>query len=804
MKELELLTILTHVRGEYILQAQELRSGQRKQLRLMHRKRIFLIAAVISLLLLLVGCAAVLIGMQKVSLGHMVFTDSREETFGKDVISLHGYIDSPEYQAVLEWMEFENSYDPDKTLLRQADANHYMPPPDYEDYTCYTEEMCGKLDEICQKYGLMLAGPIYFPEEPAQTLEAVDISSVENEGSCWKLLLNEGRYYRSGSFYLGGTFQNRLAEEVDWDAMSFQYFAAKKNVFFTSFLTTDNLDSFDVWEYTAWDGTQLLLAQNWERGLIYADTEDVFISVVLYFSHEDATQPGSPDDRASMERIADTFRYAIEPQEPKAQWLDTPEVLESGDFSSTLRAYEDYYNNWMPGSVGSDAYSPDYQQKFVDLDEDGTDEMLIWNARTGVIYEAVTIMDGVPQCVYDSGIYGDNNQLYLCEGNILDRNCGGSVVQGKQKQLNEYYRMVDKQLLPVECIMEGNDGKFYWSESDCASSLMWREISETEYNAVRAKYVRIPGTLGSLPELSDEVKSQLKNEAESRLLQVLMDQYAFYRPDDGLEYYLTDYCRRTGDQLGFPVSITRYAFVDMDGDGTAEAVVDFKFGENEQVMCMVLKYDSGTVFGAEFYHRQMSHIKKDGSFAYSGGGDNDGWAKLRWENNTWVDEPAPDATNKEDVTWVSYPITADVHSDAAFSLFREVFMPMSEGEAIPNMDSLRTLAGEAGYYVDAHYEFDFLILMTGSKLSGTQKDGLLTDMVYTLYLPPLEGNADLYTLEVGVENLNTDSPQYCIYRPHTNPIVANSASDLAEYINWHRMQPEDSYTNWNPSMIIYE
>lgn len=792
MKELELLTILTNVRGEYILQAQELRSGQRKQLRVMHRKRIFLIAAIISLFLLLVGCAAVLIGLQKVNLGHMVFTDSREETFGRDVISLHGYIDSPEYRAVLEWMKFENSYDPDKTLLRQADANHYMPPQDYEDYTCYTEEMCGKLDEICQKYGLMLAGPIYFPEEPAQTLEAVDISSVENEGSIWKLLLNEGRYYRSGSFYLGGTFQNRLAEEVDWNAMSFQYFAAKKNVFFTSFLTTDNLDSFDVWEYTAWDGTQLLLAQNWERGLIYADTEDVFISVVLYFSHEDATQPGSPDDRASMERIADTFRYAIGPQEPKAQWLDTPEVLESGDFSSTLRAYEDYYNNWMPGSVGSDAYSPDYHYMLVDLDTDGVDEMLIRNAGTGLIYEVVTIVNGELRCVYSGDIFPteESGRMYLCIGNTtLEKDCGS--LQGKQ--LTEYYQMQGKALVLVEAVMEGSDGKFYWSESGGTSGLMWKDISEGEYNAVRAKYVRIPGTLEEQSELSNEAKSRLKNEAESRLLQVMMDQYAFYRQDDGMEYYLTDYCRRTGDQLGFPVSIIRYAFVDMDGDGTAEAVVDFKFGENEQVMCMVLKYDSGTVFGAEFYHRQMSHIKKDGTFAYSGGANDAGWAKLRWENNTWVDEPVPDATNKEDVTWVSYPITADVHSDAAFSLFREVFMPMSEGEAIPTMDSLRTLAGEAGYYVDAHYEFDFLILMPGSKLSGTQKDGLLTDMVYTLYLPPLEGNADLYTLEVGVENLNTDSPQYCIYRPHTNPIVANSSSDLAEYINWHRIHPRDSY-----------
>lgn len=114
MIELELLTILNNVRGEYILEAQELRSRQRKQpLRRMHRKRIFLIAAIVSLLLLLVGCAAVLISLQKVSLGHMKFTDSWEETFGKDVISLHGYMDSPEYQAVLDWMEFENSHNPD-------------------------------------------------------------------------------------------------------------------------------------------------------------------------------------------------------------------------------------------------------------------------------------------------------------------------------------------------------------------------------------------------------------------------------------------------------------------------------------------------------------------------------------------------------------------------------------------------------------------------------------------------------------------------------------------------------------------
>lgn len=240
MKELELLTILTNVRGEYILEAQQLRSGQRKQLRLMHRKRIFLIAAVISLLLLLVGCAAVLIGLQKVSLGHMEFSDSWGEAFERDVLSLNGYTDSPEYRATLEWMEFENSYDQDKALLRQANADHYMAPPDYDTYLCYTDEMCKKIDEICRKYGLELAGPTYVPSHPEQALEAVAVSSIENENSDRKLLLDEGRYYRSGSFLLGGTLQNRLADDIDWNAMRFSYTCDKKNVFTTHYITTDD------------------------------------------------------------------------------------------------------------------------------------------------------------------------------------------------------------------------------------------------------------------------------------------------------------------------------------------------------------------------------------------------------------------------------------------------------------------------------------------------------------------------------------------------------------------------------------
>ena len=148
---------------------------------------------------------------------------------------------------------------------------------------------------------------------------------------------------------------------------------------------------------------------------------------------------------------------------------------------------------------------------------------------------------------------------------------------------------------------------------------------------------------------------------ENMLMQVLENKVPFYSESSRESSTMAEYCGDESTRLGFEVAITRYAFVDMDGNGIQEAVVDFQFGENSQVMCMVLKWDSNseTVYGTEFYYRQMNQIKEDGSFAYSGGGDNDGWAKLRWENNSWVTLKVEDGDQKADVQWYSYPPALD-------------------------------------------------------------------------------------------------------------------------------------------------
>ena len=659
MTNLELLNILTNVGGEYILQAQELRSGQRKQLRLMQRKRIFLIAAVISLLLLLVGCAAVLIGLQKISLGRVTFPQYSQPGWTMALVSTKGYLDSVNYQATREWIDFITNYDADRTLEQQKGSSGYTAPEDYRIYNCYTPQMQEKVDELCEKYALQLAGPIYFAREPEQVFSAVGISSMMHKSSEDMFSLSGGTYYHSGSFNMVGMVNHCFSGRSTADSILFVYACDQKSVFFPDYVILRDMDFVDSWEYTAWDGTNLILVQSPTRGVIVADVGDFFVSVTLdfcYSSPEGEVDAHNPCTREDFEWIADDFMYQIAPREPESDWLQNPNGRNAGESSQT---FADYFDHWLPGSVGSEAYSPDYQQKFVDLDEDGADEMLIWNARTGVVYEVVIMVDGGPQCVYGGGTYGDDDhtvEMYLCEGTVLERDSGGSV-QGKQ--LNEYYRMADKQLLSVECVMEGNDGKFCWSESGGASSMMWKEIIEAEYNAVRGNYVRVGVPQYPAPERIEVIQKSEK----SILLQVLENQESFFSMSSGMSCTLSEYCSSEGDRMGLDVAITRYAFVDMDADGVQEAVVDFRFGENSQVMCIVLKYDSDNalVQGTEFYYRQMYLLKEDGSFAYSGGADNDGWAKLRWDrlNAQWETIPVEDGSDKPDVQWYSYPITSD-------------------------------------------------------------------------------------------------------------------------------------------------
>ena len=285
--------------------------------------------------------------------------------------------------------------------------------------------------------------------------------------------------------------------------------------------------------------------------------------------------------------------------------------------------------------------------------------MVIWESTTGIVYEVVTMDNGQTVPLYSGSIYKldeYDEEMYLCQDNTLEK-FYDRITQGPR--LQEYYRVEGQEVVMVECIMQDQENRWYWSESGGASSVMWTEISESEAHAIQNSHLRVE--VRQENPTSEEVKAQIKAEAEERLRLALENQYPILIDDAAEDITLSSYCEEESERLGFSVEITRYALLDMDGDSISECVVDFRFGENEQVMCLVLKYENGTIYATGFYYRQMYQLKSDGTFAASGGAGDSGWYRLAWENMSWITEQVPDeedCESKPDAPWQIYDLVS--------------------------------------------------------------------------------------------------------------------------------------------------
>ena len=152
MTRMYLLDAIGDVRGDFLLEARQLREGRTKK-GPRPRRKLLLIAAVIALSLLLVGCAvAFVLLLRDLTLG----TISRENVptyydeegnlipteasaAPRSIVSLQG----ANQQAYAEWSEFLKSYQPKGTAAAQLEtskgANAEALPENYRDiYSCYT------------------------------------------------------------------------------------------------------------------------------------------------------------------------------------------------------------------------------------------------------------------------------------------------------------------------------------------------------------------------------------------------------------------------------------------------------------------------------------------------------------------------------------------------------------------------------------------------------------------------------------------------------------------------------------------
>ena len=128
------------------------------------------------------------------------------------------------------------------------------------------------------------------------------------------------------------------------------------------------------------------------------------------------------------------------------------------------------------------------------------------------------------------------------------------------------------------------------------------------------------------------------------LSEIISGTGSFYSVDFGKDMTLGDFCSTFAE--GSTLKLQRYALVDLDRDGTEEVVFELSIEEDNPMGSLILHQSGEGYMGYSRYYRQMNSIKEDGTFHWSNGAANNGFARVTGfgpddileENITWADD----------------------------------------------------------------------------------------------------------------------------------------------------------------------
>lgn len=481
----DLLTAMSGIDGRYIEEAAPAAAPKTRSLR-----RPLLVAAAIAAALLLVGCGIVYaLRLQDMSIGKASYTQ-RFDDKGKaidpvekslDIITPYGRSGDAIQQALKEWYEFQESYDPDGALLTDEPDIPDIPNQYEYTYSCYTQEMVDKVNEIAAKYDLKLLEE-WIPFQRYQSdifLEETGIQSLLLPDSGAQITGMAGMLYPPYNFSMEF---NLVTENAGTLMTSYGY--ARKDYFPRAFPGGMDIDAYEQWDHTTPDGTKVLLALSGKgQGEIIAEQENAMIMISIdgnrATSHTNYPDASEVMTKAELESIADQFDYSIQPKEVDRavveEKLAAAEEAYQAEHAYVPETYTDF-SEYLKKMV----YIPDEsrQYAFSDLTGDGVDELLL--GRDGAFFYWLSMENG--EVV--ENVYGDT---YLCKGNILEQyeapdmywdierhtyvkpengGCGDKIV-AVERVGNQWYRSYD--------IYERDK----------------TEISQDEAAAIMAKYPRI-------------------------------------------------------------------------------------------------------------------------------------------------------------------------------------------------------------------------------------------------------------------------------------------------------------------------
>ncbi len=437
MTNLELFTALGGISSENLSGAEELQN--KPCVRTNHKmqmKRAVLIAAVIALILLLVGCTvAYVLHLQDLKMGNYAHTQPRyidadgnkidETEIVREVISLQGVTGSPNFKATQEWFAFEQEYDKDHTLLYETDKHPIDVPSEYDAYFVYTQEMMDKVDEIAGKYALDLAG------------EMVNIQGHETDIFFDSLGIQQlHRHvtdirYAGGYFYACGNFKMEFfvtPTGLPYEVLgSYRYNG--KAYFDVMYSSVSSIENCEEEVYQLSDGQEVLIVMDEEYAHVLYDRKDAFISLFLNRVNWSADGTQEHLTKQDVEHIADCFDFSVTPQKPDVelakQKLQASYEAYQKEQEAIMATYDnpfqhdyDSYDDVIQTIIGNGVDPETFQYALRDITGDGVDELFL--GVDGMFGTIKTTMDGQITTLWSVG--ADTGSC-LCEGNIV-RYCG--------------------------------------------------------------------------------------------------------------------------------------------------------------------------------------------------------------------------------------------------------------------------------------------------------------------------------------------------------------------------------------------
>ncbi len=470
-----------------------------------------LIAAVLAAMLA-VGCAAAhLVSMDGLFLADKAYTQGvRYREDGSKIaptekvmryLSVTGPEGSRNQLASQEWFDYKQTCD-------IAPNWNFSTPEAYADYMgIYSQEMLDKLDEICRKYDLKLAGDVEIFQiwDGELFAQQLGIDTVSADADVLSLEFGGARVAECGNF--NASFQAAYREYK----MTLLYDYRDKDYFSDAIQSVADVEHASQSVLTLPGGEEVLMVQE-KGGNVYflCDRADAFITVIVKNVGINWDSPSDVLSQQELEQLAAAIDFQVKPtpisdmaavrqqlevsRQEAENWQEDPAEKEKrkeeqeknenktsfAALISQIRENEDYFVTYRNPLYKDFWETMDYA--LLDVNGDGQEDLLL--GRDGYINEIWTIQNGIT-----SRVTATANRGYMCEGNVFEEYM---LLDGSPYHL--YFQLEGGEQKPIVSVMYHAAESTWVMEGE---ETVWEQQPITEEQAMEriASFPRIPITM---------------------------------------------------------------------------------------------------------------------------------------------------------------------------------------------------------------------------------------------------------------------------------------------------------------------